>query len=150
MNQTLKQRKVLATGQKTAKFSDFVSSDTMLKLADLQQQIHTLLIMEGRILLAAFQQLPSLDDDHRIFGSAQCIKVGPRHTGAGIIGTAAHRGMVTRNCDLYVRSFPCVVCANLFSYTGIKRLYYEQGTLHSVGEGAEMLKTSGVEIFHIR
>lgn len=148
--QTLGQRRILATGKRTAKFSAFASPGTMSKIGSLQQQTYALLLMEGRILLAAFQQLPPLGDEHSVFGSAQCIKVGPRHAGAGIIGVAASRGMVTRNCDLYVRSFPCVVCASFLSYTGIKNLYYEQGTLHSAGEGAEMLKANGIEILHIR
>lgn len=149
--QTLKQRRILAAGKGTAKFSAFANPDTMSKISNLQEEVYALLLMERRVLLAAFQQLPQLDDEHFVFGSAQCVKIGPRHAGAGIIGTAANRGMVTRNCDLYVKSFPCIVCANFFSYTGIKRLYYEQETLlYSVGKGAEMLKASGIEIFHIR
>lgn len=69
------------------------------------------------------------------------------HAEAGVIAEAAKRGVSTEGCDLWVTTFPCPPCAYLIAYSGIRHLYYADG--YARLEGAEVLKSKGVEILRV-
>lgn len=123
---------------------------------DWWRQIGALLVKDGLVLLAAFNQhVPGeqsaycYGDPRSNFEPGQSIDVsGALHAEAGIVAEAARRGISMRGCSLYVTTFPCPPCAYLSSFTGIKRLYYVDG--YSLVAGAETLQAKNVEIIRVQ
>ncbi len=131
------------------------ASDVASRSPDWWRQIGALLVQDGDILLAAFNQhVPSeqsaylYGDPRSNFEPGQRIDVsGALHAEAAIVAEAARRGFSMEGCDLYVTTFPCPPCAYLSAFTGIKRLFYVDG--YSLVAGAETLQTKDVEIIHV-
>ncbi|MFA5942730.1 MAG: deaminase [Candidatus Paceibacterota bacterium] len=125
------------------------------KSPDWWRQIGALLVKDGEVLLAAFnehvpceQSAYCYGDPRSNFEPGQDIDVSSAlHAEVGLIAEAANRGISTRGCDLYVTTFPCPPCAGPCSRTGIKRLYYVDG--YALVAGAEALQSRGVEIIRV-
>lgn len=122
---------------------------------DWWRQIGSLLVKDGEVLLAAFNQhVPSeqsayhYGDPRSNFETGQSIDVsGALHAEMGILSEAARRGICTEGCSLYATTFPCPPCAYAWAFTGIKRLYYAEG--YSLVAGAEVLESKDVEIVRV-
>ncbi len=71
------------------------------------------------------------------------------HSEAAVIAKAAKsRDLCLEGADLYVTTFPCPPCARIIAYSGIKRLFFSEG--YSVYDGADLLKSQGVEIIWVK
>lgn len=122
---------------------------------DWWRQIGALLVREGQVLIAGYNQhMPHeqsayLQGDPRSnFEQGAQIEVSSAlHAEPGVIAEAARRGIGTAGCDLYVTTFPCPPCAYLVAHTGIHRLFYADG--YSLIAGAETLQAKGVEIIRV-
>jgi dCMP deaminase len=122
---------------------------------DWWRQIGALLVRDGEVLLASYNQhFPSeqtaylLGDPRSNFEPGQCIDSSlALHAEVGLFTEAAKRGICTADCDLYVTTFPCPPCANAAANAGIKRLYYRDG--YSLVAGAEALLSRGVRIIRV-
>ncbi|MFA6969714.1 MAG: deaminase, partial [Candidatus Paceibacterota bacterium] len=102
---------------------------------DWWRQIGALLVKDGIILLAAFNQhvpheqsVYCYGDPRSNFEPGQCIEVSSAaHAEMVLLRTAAARGICTAGCDLCVTTFPCPPCAGPWSFAGLRRLYYTDG-----------------------
>lgn len=129
--------------------------DVASRSPDWWRQIGALLVRDGKVLLAAFNQhIPSdqsaycYGDPRSNFEAGQCIDVsGATHAEMVLMAEAAKCGISTKGCSLYSSTFPCPPCAYNWSFTGISRLYYADG--YSLVAGAETLESKGVEIIRV-
>lgn len=128
---------------------------TAERSSDWWRQVGALFVRDGQIQLVAYNQhLPSeqspyvYGDPRSNFGPGQSIDISSAlHAEVGVISEAAKRGIAMEGGDLYVTTFPCPPCAYACANSGIKRLYYANG--YSLIEGAEVLRSRGVEIIHV-
>lgn len=70
------------------------------------------------------------------------------HAEGGIIVRALKEGVSTNGAKLYVTTFPCPLCANFLSQSGISELYFQDG--YSLLEGAKLLEDAGIKIFRVQ
>jgi dCMP deaminase len=123
--------------------------------SDWWRQVGALLVKDGRVALGSFnehypsEQSPYLEGDPRSnFGPGERIEVSSAlHAEIGVIAEAAHWGISTSACDLYVTTFPCPPCANAVAKSGIRRLFYVEG--YSLISGGDALRSRGVEIIRV-
>ncbi len=123
---------------------------------DWWRQIGALLVKDGIVLLAGFNQHVPHEQSAYLMGDPRSnFEPGQRidlsnaaHAEAVLLATAASRGICTRGCSLYVTTFPCPGCANIWAFSGIKRLYYADG--YSLVAGAETLQAKAVEIIRVQ
>ncbi len=69
------------------------------------------------------------------------------HAEAVLVGEAARLGVSLSGTDMYVTTFPCPPCSRLLARVGIKRLFFQKG--YAMLDGDALLRSAGVEIFHI-
>jgi len=125
------------------------------KSPDWWRQIGALLVRDGKVLLAGYNQhVPHeqslyLEGDPRSnFEPGQHIEVSSAlHAEAGVIATAAARGIKTEGCDMYVTTFPCPQCAYYLAEARLVRLFFTEG--YSLVSGADTLRAKGVEIVRV-
>ena len=123
---------------------------------DWWRQIGAWLVDENwaTLLVAINQHVPYeqsaylMGDPRSNFEAGQYIELSnAAHAEAVLIATAANRGLSMSGCSLYVSTFPCPPCANLCSFTGIRRLYYADG--YALVAGAETLRARDVQIIRV-
>jgi len=125
------------------------------KSPDWWRQIGALLVRDGKVLFAGFnnhrphEQSLYLEGDPRSnFGPGQHIEVSSAlHAEAGVIATAAARGIKTEGCDMYVTTFPCPQCAYYLAEARLARLFFKEG--YSLVSGADTLRAQGVEVVRV-
>jgi len=125
------------------------------KSADWWRQVGAILVKDGQVLLTAhnhhlpLEQQPYFDGDPRgNFHKGEHIELSTAmHAEADIICQAAKRGIRTADCELYVSTFPCPVCAKLVAYSGITKVFYAEG--YSMVNGAEVMKQNGVALVRV-
>ena len=71
------------------------------------------------------------------------------HAEASVIAQAANRGVSLCGCDIYVTTFPCLICARSLVKAGIKRLYYMSN--YSDGNSSRSLfENNDIEVINIK
>jgi dCMP deaminase len=123
--------------------------------SDWWRRVGAVLTKNGRVLgMAANHHLPSAyqpyyDGDPRAnFHKGQSIELTTAiHAEAKVIAQAAKEGSSTANCDLYVTTFPCPVCAKLIAAAGIKNLYYRDP--YAMLDGESVLRQAGVTLIAV-
>lgn len=124
--------------------------------ADWWRQVGAVLVQDGEILLAAYNQhVPDQyqtlfqGDPRGNFKKGQFIELTTAmHAEAAVIAEAARRGTSLDGVELYVTTFPCPNCAKLIAYSGIQKIYFQEG--YSMVDGESILKEKGVEIVEVR
>jgi dCMP deaminase len=138
----------------TLKFLD-VAKSAATRSADWWRQVGAVLVRGNAIVLTAFNhhvpdQYQTLyqGDPRGNFKKGQHIDLTTAiHAEAAVIAEAARRGEKLEGCELYVTTFPCPNCAKLIAYSGIKKIYFEEG--YSMVDGESILKENGVEIIRL-
>jgi dCMP deaminase len=70
------------------------------------------------------------------------------HAEASIVAQAANKGISLDECDVYVTTFPCIICARSLVKAGIKHLYYM--TDYTDGNQARsLLEANNIEVINI-
>jgi len=69
------------------------------------------------------------------------------HAEAGIVAMAAKQGVSLDGAEIYCDTFPCPPCAKQLAYSGISKLFYQNG--YAVLDGERILKSQGVEIIFV-
>lgn len=70
------------------------------------------------------------------------------HAEASVLAQAASEGIALKGCDIYVTTFPCLICARSLLKAGIKRLYYMSD--YTDGNKAGILFVENeIEIIHL-
>lgn len=92
---------------------------------------------------------PYYDGDPRAdFSKGQNIELTTAfHTELRLIAEAARRGISLEGAHLYVTTFPCPWCAKAVAYSGISRVYFEEG--YSVLDAESILKSQDVELIRV-
>lgn len=125
------------------------------KSADWWRQVGAVLVKDGQILSQSYnrhvpdEQQPYYDGDPRAdFSRGEHIDASTAlHAEAGLIADAAKTGMSLAGASLYVTTFPCPNCAKLIAYSGIKKLYFQEG--YAMVDGQRILEDIGVEIIRV-
>ena len=124
--------------------------------SDWWRQIGSVLVKEGRILLENYNQHHPTENAPYIHGDPRSnFNAGERpdiytsiHSEAGLIASAAEKGISLKGAAVYVTTFPCPNCALLMIKSGIKEIYYADG--YSNLSAQENLKLAGVKLVHVR
>lgn len=122
------------------------------KSADWWRQIGALIVKEGAVIFSTFNEhLPAQQVVFTEGNPRNCFHKGVHlelvttmHAEARAIAEAARQGVSLEGTEMYCTHFPCPPCAKLIAYSGIKKLYYNQG--YGVLDGERILKDRGVEI----
>lgn len=70
------------------------------------------------------------------------------HAEASVVAQAARKGIALNACELYVTTFPCLICARSLVKVGIKKLYY-MADYADGNKARSLLETNGLELIHI-
>lgn len=126
------------------------------KSSDWWRQVASVLVSpSGEVLLEErnrhlphdYQQY-SDGDPRAEFQSGENIEVSSSiHAESQLIAKAAGQGITTKDCSLYVTTFPCPVCAKLVAQTGIKKVFYKDG--YALLDGENILKSAGIKIIRV-
>lgn len=125
------------------------------KSSDWWRQVAAIMVKDGQVVLTAWNHhMPHeyhpyiLGDPRSNFDAGQHIELcSAGHAEATVVAEAAKRGMVTKGATLFVKVFPCPVCAKQIAQAGFGTLYFVEG--YSRLESVEILKDAGVEIIHV-
>lgn len=123
--------------------------------ADWWRQVGAVIVKDGEVVLSAFNhhvpdQYQTLynGDPRGNFKKGLNIDLSTAiHAEAAAIAQAAQHGITLDGTELYVTTFPCPSCAKLVAYSGIKKIYYQDG--YSVVDGEDILKERNVEIVQL-
>jgi dCMP deaminase len=70
------------------------------------------------------------------------------HAEQKIVIEAARKGIALEGSSIYVTAFPCMMCAKLIAFSGIKKVFFETGS--AVLDGERVLKANGVELILVK
>ena len=119
------------------------------------RQVGAAAVRDGKILLAAHNRHVPSEHSPYAFGEPRMFaKRGMAldfttalHAEAGIVATAAARGVALTGADLYVTTFPCPPCAKLVAAAGFQRVYFRDG--YGVLDAETVLRAAGLALFHV-
>lgn len=125
------------------------------KSGDWWRQIGALIVKNKIIILSGYnhhvpnEQMPYINGDPRAsFSKGVNLELSTAiHGEAFLIAQAAKKGISLKGTSIYTTTFPCPPCAKLIAYSGIKKLYYNEG--YSMLDGESILKSQGVEIIRV-
>lgn len=87
-------------------------------------------------------------DPRSNFRAGKNVELGTAlHVELNLIAMAAEVGLSLSGSHLYVTTFPCPWCAKAIAYSGIERVYFEEG--YSVLDAQTILEANGVEIVRV-
>ena len=123
------------------------------KSSDWWRHVGGVLVKDKTIVIRGYNQgIPSDHTPYQVGAVRDLFKAGEKpefanyiHAEQKIISEAAKRGISTDETSLYLTHFPCPVCAKLVAQSGIKKLYFSEGS--SVLDGKQVLKSAGVTLF---
>lgn len=86
-------------------------------------------------------------EKHNLYGGREIEKVCSIHAEANLIAQAAKEGLSLEGSDLYVTTFPCLICTRAIVQAGFKRVFYMSG--YGENEGMPLLEANEVEVTRI-
>lgn len=133
-----------------------VARKNAIKSSDWWRQVGAVIVKDGQVLLEGFNQhqpgenAPYIDGDPRSnFDAGEHLEISTAlHAEAGLIASAAKRGLALDNASLYVSVFPCPNCAMQIVAAGIKKLYYVDG--YSNLNALDNLRSAGIQIVRVQ
>jgi len=107
---------------------------------------------DKKIIISAYNQdLPYDYSSYQYGNPRDFLKTGEKpeisntiHAEQKIITLAAQKGISLKNTSLYVTHFPCPICAKLIACSGIKKLFFSQGSANL--HGLQILKAAKIKI----
>lgn len=125
------------------------------KSSDWWRQVGALIVKDDQVILQAHnqhvphEQTPYVNGDPRgNFHKGEHIDLSTAlHAEASLIAQAAAQGISLAGSQMYVTTFPCPNCAKLIAYSGIKKLFFQDG--YAMLDGESILKSNGVEIIRV-
>lgn len=85
----------------------------------------------------------------KLHGGKEIDKVCSIHAEAYAVGECANKGISIAGADIYITTFPCVICARLLAKAGIGRLFYMSDYMGGKA-GESLLINNGVKICQIK
>jgi dCMP deaminase len=125
------------------------------KSSDWWRQVGGVVVKDGQLLFEAFNQhvphehVVHFDGDPRgnFHKGEHLDKSTALHVEQSLVAQAAQSGTSLAGASIYVTTFPCPSCAKLIAYSGIKKLYFQDG--YAVVDGERILEARGVEIIRV-
>lgn len=126
------------------------------KSGDWWRQVGGCVVKNGALVLPAVHNShvpnplqPYYDGDPRSnFNAGIKVEFGTAlHVELNLIAMAAEVGLSLAGSHLYVTTFPCPWCAKAIAYSGIERVYFEQG--YAVLDAQTILEENEVEIVRV-
>ncbi len=126
------------------------------KSGDWWRQVGGCVVKNGVVVLPAIHNIhvpntnqPYFNGDPRSdFSAGKNIELGTAlHVELSLIATAAEIGVSLAGAHLYVTTFPCPWCAKAIAYSGIERVYFEEG--YAVLDAQTILEDNGIELVRI-
>jgi dCMP deaminase len=124
--------------------------------SDWWRQVGGCIVKNGNIILPPVhnQHVPISDqpyyngDPRGNFKKGENIEIGTAlHVELNIIAMAAEIGFSLSGTELYVTTFPCPWCAKAIAYSGIEKVYFEEG--YSVLDAQSILEANDVKIIRV-
>lgn len=156
---SLKQKDVIsAKNQSISEFSQKIlkdASNLATRSADWWRQVGAVVVRGNSVLFSAFNhhvpdQYQTLfnGDPRGNFKKGLHIDLSTAiHAESALIAEAAKEGVSLKGCELYVTTFPCPNCAKLIAYSGIQKIYFQEG--YAMVDGESILQEKGVEIIKL-
>ena len=83
-------------------------------------------------------------EKHNLRGGKDIEKVCSIHAESNLIASAASCGVSLKGADLYVTTFPCLICTRAVVKVGFKRVFYMNN--YGSNEGLPLFKASSVAV----
>lgn len=81
-------------------------------------------------------------------GGQDIHKVCSIHAEASVVAQAARDGISLKGADIYVTTFPCIICARLLTKTEVARVFY-MSDYAGTNEGLGLLIGAGITVLQI-
>lgn len=125
------------------------------KSSDIWRRVGAILVKDGKPIAIAHNQSTPTHHSAAITGDprnnytkgVEIEKSVFIHAEAKLIATAAKSGTPLEGADMYVTTFPCPGCAKLIAFSGIKRLFFNEG--YTMLDGANLLKAHGIQLIKV-
>lgn len=126
------------------------------KSSDWWRHVGAVVVKNGKVLLEAHNQHVPTDNAPYINGDPRDVieagKLGfistAIHAEQLIVTEAARKGISLNGASIYMNVFPCLICAKLIAYAGIKKCFFRTGNAYLNVEDA--MKKLGVEIIRVK
>lgn len=128
------------------------------KSSDWWRQVGAVIVKNGQSILEGFNQhnpteySPYINGDPRANFNAGDPQLKDMNTAlhgeAGLIASAAQKGISLEGTSIYVTTFPCPTCALSIIHSGIKHVYYADG--YSNLNAQENLKLAGIKVIRVQ
>ncbi len=115
-------------------------------------------VTSGTVLLESFNEtLPGelfcqngncFREQNNLKGGTNIDMVCSIHAEATLVAKAASEGISIKGSDIYVSTFPCLICARLLAKAKIKNLYYMSSYMGG-NKAAPILEAAGVKLINI-
>jgi len=86
-------------------------------------------------------------EKHQLYGGREIEKVCSIHAEAYLIAQAASQGLVLKGADLYVTTFPCLICTRSIVAAGFGRVFYMSD--YGGNEALPILNANNIAIRHL-
>jgi dCMP deaminase len=154
-NNDLKDYSTISSKEFDQKMID-LAIDESTRSDDWWRQIGGIIFKDGKTLLTTHNQHVPTEyesyyegDPRADFSKGEYLKVSTAiHAEAYLIAQAAQQGISLKGADLYITTFPCPVCAKQVAYSGIKRVFFQEG--YSILDGEKVLKANDVELIQVK
>ena len=126
------------------------------KSRDWWRSVGGCIVKNGNVLLSPIhnEHVPSSNqpyydgDPRSSFHKGENIELGTAmHVELSLIAKAAETGISLVGASMYVTTFPCPWCAKAIAYSGVSKLYFDEG--YSVLDAQSILNQNDVEIIRV-
>ena len=126
------------------------------KSSDWWRHVGAVLVKDGKVILESHNQhTPSEHTQYTDGDPRDVLEAGKLgflstaiHAEQAVVSEAAKRGISIEGASIYMNVFPCLVCARIIAFAGIKKCYFRTGNAYLNVE--EALKSRGVEIVLVK
>lgn len=125
------------------------------KSSDFWRQVGALIPLKEGFLVAYNEHLPTPMEPYESGDMRLIMKPGEKpeicgaiHAEKAVFAKALRQGISLLGKDMYVTTFPCLPCAQMISWVGIKRLFFKEG--YSNQNAVEALRAAKVEIIQVK
>jgi dCMP deaminase len=82
-------------------------------------------------------------------GGRDIDKVCSIHAEASVVAQAASQGVSLKGVDIYVTTFPCLICSRLLAKTGIGRLFYMSSYMGG-DQGSSFFQAADIPVIKVK
>lgn len=87
-------------------------------------------------------------EEQHLSGGKEIEKVCSIHAESLLVAKCASEGITTKECNLYITTFPCLICSRLLSQTKIAKMFYMSDYMGK-NLGKPILEKAGITLIQI-